>query len=52
MVKINGVAQMVVVMTQNELFRGMPIRRFGGPAYVLQFVTLRFSPALFALIRP
>ena len=34
------------------LFSGSPIRRFGGPAFVLILVTLRFLPALLALIRP
>ena len=35
----------------NELFGGRHVRRFGGPAFVLILVTLRFFPALFALIR-
>ena len=44
---------MVAVLThKNKLFSGRHLRRFGGPALVLIFVTLRFLPALFALIRP
>ena len=36
---------------RNELFGGRHLQRFGGPAFVLIFVALRFLPALFALIR-
>ena len=53
-VKIDGVAQMVVVLTHKEmscLVVGM-FDDLVDPAFVVIFVTLRFLPALFALIRP
>ena len=44
---------MAIVLTQrNELFGGRHVRKFGGPAFVLILVTLKFLPALFAFIRP
>ena len=48
--KIDGVAQMMVVLTHKEM--SCLVLRFGGPAFVLILLTLRFLSALFALIRP
>ena len=45
---------MVVILTIKEmsyLVVGL-FKQFGGPVYVLTFVTLGFLPALFGLIRP
>ena len=54
MVKIDGVSQMVVVLIHIEK-SCLVVGKFDdlvSPAFVLIFVTIRFLPLLFALIRP
>ena len=53
MAKIDGIAQMIAIMTVKEMSY-LVVDLFDdlvSPAFVLILVTLRFLPALFAVIR-